>query len=85
MLDSVNTDGWSVVDCVGSLWDSVLLTLDEWDSVSVDLWASATVVVVDKESVDCTTDTDVAALSGTSLVWVVNSGSVVDTGVEDGV
>ena len=63
----------------------MLLTLDEWVSVSVDLWTSTTVVIVDKESIDCTADTDVTALSGTSSVWAVNSGSAVDAEIEDGV
>ena len=78
MLDSVETDEWSVADCVVSLWDSVLLTLNKWVSVSVYLWTSTTVVIVDKESIDGTADTDVTALSGISSVWAVNSGSAVD-------
>ena len=85
ILDSVDTDEWSVADCVVSLWDSVLLTLNKWVSVSVYLWTSTTVVIVDKKSIDVTADTDVTALSGTSSVWAVNSGSAVDAEIEDGV
>ena len=60
----------------------MLLTLDEWVSVSVNLWTSTTVVIVDK---DVTADTSATTLSSTSSVWSASSGSAVDAGVEDGV